>query len=147
MKPERSIMPERPPVEIAKRKPLTPKQRAELFATHKGVCHICSEKIKAGEPWDDEHVIQRWVSGDDSLANRRPAHRLKCHKAKTANDAGERAKIKRIQDRENGTRRERQPIPGRGFGPLTRKLGKGGVGPTRKAQRAANDDQKPKDQT
>lgn len=140
MKPERSIMPVRAPVEIPPRKALTPKQRAELFATHKGVCHLCGEKIKAGEPWDDEHVIQRWVSGDDSLANRRPAHRLKCHPAKTANDAGDRAKIKRIQDRENGTRRERKAIPSPGFSPKSRKMD-GSIGLTRKALRAlaAND--------
>ena len=140
MKPERSIMPERAPVEIPPRKALTPKQRAELFATHKGVCHLCGEKIKAGELWDDEHVIQRWVSGDDSLANRRPAHRIKCHPAKTANDAGDRAKIKRIQDRENGTRRERKAIPSPGFSAKSRKMD-GSIGLTRKALRAlaAND--------
>ena len=135
MRPERSIMPERAPVEIPPRKALTPKQRAELFATHRGVCHLCGGKIKAGEPWDDEHVIQRWVSGDDSLANRRPAHRLKCHPAKTANDAGDRAKIKRIQDRENGTRRERKAIPSPGFSAKSRKMD-GSIGLTRKALRA-----------
>jgi 5-methylcytosine-specific restriction protein A len=99
--------------EAGKRKLLTPKQRAELFKAHDGRCHLCGEKIGAGEPWDDEHVIDRWTSGDDSLANRRPAHRDTCHKAKTAADAAPRAKIKRIIAREDGARRPRKPIPQR----------------------------------
>ena len=137
MRPDYSALPEREPVEIAKRKPLSPKQRAELFATHKGVCHLCGDKIKAGEPWDDEHMVQRWVSGDDSLANRRPAHRLECHPAKTANDAGDRAKIKRLIARAGGTRRERKPIPSRGFSDRSRGFD-GQVKLTRKAQRYIN---------
>lgn len=99
--------------EAGPRKALTPKQRAELFETHGGRCYLCGEKIGAGEPWDDEHVIDRWTSGDDSLANRRPAHRLKCHPEKTAADAAKRGKVKRIIAREDGTRRPRQPIPKR----------------------------------
>jgi hypothetical protein len=124
----------RPAIEIERRKPLTPKQRAELFATHDGRCYLCGEKIKAGEPWDDEHVIQRWVSGDDSLANRRPAHRLTCHKVKTAKDATVRAKVKRLIAREDGTRRPRQPIPSRGFSDKTRGFD-GQIKLTRKAMR------------
>lgn len=133
MRPEVSIIPE-PDRSTEARKPLTPKQRAELFAAHEGRCYLCGEKIKSGEPWDDEHVIQRWVSGDDSLANRRPAHRLTCHKVKTANDATVRAKVKRIIAREDGTRRERKPIPSRGFSDRTRGFD-GQVKLTRKAAR------------
>lgn len=99
--------------EAGPRKALTPKQRAVLFERWGGICHLCSQKIATGEPWDDEHVIDRWTSGDDSLENRRPAHRDTCHRAKTAGDAKVRGKIKRIIAREDGTRRPRKPIPQR----------------------------------
>lgn len=99
--------------EAGPRKALTPKHRAELFERWNGVCHLCGQKIAAGEPWDDEHVIDRWTSADDSLENRRPAHRLGCHPKKTAADAKVRGKIKRIIAREDGTRRPRQAIPQR----------------------------------
>ena len=99
--------------EAGPRKPLTGAKRAAFFEAHGGVCYLCGEKITAGEPWDDEHVIDRWTSADDSLENRRPAHRDTCHKAKTAADAKPRAKIKRIIAREDGTRRLRKPIPQR----------------------------------
>lgn len=99
--------------EAGPRKPLTGAKRAAFFEAHGGVCYLCGEKITAGEPWDDEHVIDRWTSGDDSLENRRPAHRLGCHPKKTAADAKVRGKIKRIIAREDGTRRPRQAIPKR----------------------------------
>ncbi len=99
--------------EAGPRKPMTPKQRVEFFARHGGVCWICKEKIGPTEDWDDEHVIDRWTSADDSLENRRPAHRLGCHPAKTKADAKVRGKIKRIIAREDGTRRPRQAIPQR----------------------------------
>jgi 5-methylcytosine-specific restriction enzyme A len=137
MRPDRSIMPEREPVEIAKRKPLTRKQRAEFFETHKGECYICKQKIKAGEPWDDEHPIDLWTSGNDNLADRRPAHRLDCHQQKTAADATKRAKTKRLIARETGTRRVRKAIPSAGFSDRSRGFD-GQVKLTRKAERYIN---------
>lgn len=99
--------------EAGPRKPLTGAKRAAFFEAHGGVCYLCGEKIGPTEPWDDEHVIDRWTSADDSLSNRRPAHRLGCHPKKTAADAKARGKIKRIIAREDGTRRARQAIPQR----------------------------------
>jgi 5-methylcytosine-specific restriction protein A len=96
--------------EAGPRKPLTGAKRAAFFEAHGGVCYLCGEKIGPTEAWDEEHVIDRWTSADDSLENRRPAHRDTCHKSKTAADAKVRGKIKRIIAREDGTRRPRQKI-------------------------------------
>lgn len=96
--------------EAGPRKPLTGAKRAAFFEAQGGVCYLCGGKIGPTEAWDDEHVIDRWTSADDSLKNRRPAHRDTCHKAKTAVDAKARAKVKRIIAREDGTRRPRQKI-------------------------------------
>lgn len=77
------------------------KARAEIFATHGGICHICNGRIQAAERWEVEHVIAREISGDDGPTNLRPAH-AKCHKAKTAQDAGIIAKAKRRAAKHSG---------------------------------------------
>ena len=52
---------------MKKRKPLTRKQRIELFEQHGGICHICGTKIHAsrGEAWEVEHVEALEISGRD----------------------------------------------------------------------------------
>ena len=76
------------------RRALSTKARVALFQRHGGVCHICGGKIAAREAWELEHVIPLALGGDDAPANLRPAH-VKCHRGKTAKDAGDTAKAKR----------------------------------------------------
>jgi 5-methylcytosine-specific restriction enzyme A len=85
---------------------LSVKRKAELFTEHEGRCHICNGKISVGEAWDVEHPIPLANGGSDDEANWRPAH-VKCHKRKTAEDAGKIAKTKRVRARHMGIRRER----------------------------------------
>lgn len=86
---------------MTKRKSHTGLQRAKIFEARGGICHICGEKIKIGEPWDIEHIIPLAISDDDSDKNKAPAHRS-CHKAKTKKDQTDIAKGKRIRAKHIG---------------------------------------------
>lgn len=90
------------------------KDRARIFADAGGVCHLCGGTIQTGEAWEIEHVIALELSGDDTDANKRPSH-IKCHRAKTADDAGKIAKAKRNEARHIGAKRPKQQIKSAGF--------------------------------
>lgn len=65
-------------------------------------------------PFEIDHPLTLWMGAPDEDAECEPLCQA-CHAKKTAQDATDRAKVKRIIAREDGTRRERRPIPGRGF--------------------------------
>lgn len=133
MKPERSIIPERAPEPPVVRAPLTRRETIELAVRQGGRCGCgCGEKLNAlTEGCIDEHVISLGAGGTNELANR-ALWRTPCAKAKTVTDKGLIGKVKRIEARENGTRRPRKAIP-------SAKLQSGGFGggPSKKAQRLA----------
>lgn len=85
--------------------------RAEVFAAHGGACHVCNGKITVGEAWDIEHIIPLAQGGADDATNVAPAH-VKCHRAKTAKDAGDTAKAKRREAKHKGFYRPRAAMPG-----------------------------------
>lgn len=110
----------REPVEETPRIAFTPKQRAEAFLNAKGHCAMCAVKIKGGR-YEVDHVIQRWMGGAHAPKNWQVLC-VPCHRTiKSPADAKTRAKVKRIIAREDGTRRERPPIPSRGFDKSRRK--------------------------
>lgn len=86
--------------------------RDRIFARAKGVCHLSGRKIMAGEPWDLEHVQPLSMGGAHRESNLRPALRDK-HKAKSAEEAGARAKADAARRAMNGTKAEKRPIPSR----------------------------------
>lgn len=97
------------------RRRMTPKRRAEIFAAHDGLCHICEGKIDgAREGWEVEHVIPLEISRDDSDANLAPAHTT-CHRAKTKADARDIAKARRVNQKHHGARKKKGGIPYRRF--------------------------------
>ncbi len=99
---------------LDRRPRLSTTDRARLFTLHGGLCHICGLKIVGfRERWDVEHVIPRGLIGKaaDTDDNMRPAH-VRCHKAKTAEDAGKIAKAKRCSARHMGATRSSRPFPG-----------------------------------
>lgn len=98
------------PYAVAPRKPLTDKQRLEMFIRHKGICCVCGGQIKVGEMWD-EHINPLWLAGDNSAENRAPAHE-RCAKVKTAKEAKERAKVRRIAEKHFGAHKAKRPMPG-----------------------------------
>jgi 5-methylcytosine-specific restriction protein A len=69
---------------------MTNARAARIFLAAGGRCHICGNPIRDGEKWDKEHVVPLSMGGADDDANLRPAH-IKCHKAKTGTEAGQRA--------------------------------------------------------
>lgn len=89
-------------------------RRARIFAQHGGICGISGRKIGPDDAWHVEHRIPWAISFDDSDENLYPAL-VEPHKVKSAVDARNIAKAKRIEARINGTRRERKPIPSRRF--------------------------------
>jgi hypothetical protein len=135
MKPERSIIPEREPVEIAKRVSFSPKVRAQVLLANGGRCYLTGQKIAAGEAWEVEHVIPLAQGGTNDLANLRPALKA-AHKIKSANDAANTAKARRLAG-ETCQGRGRL-IPSRGFSDRTRGFD-GQIKLTRKAMRYLKD--------
>lgn len=100
------------PYAVTQRKPLTSKQRMELFVEHKGLCCICGLKIKPVEAWIDEHRSPLWRDGTNDLPNRGPAH-VKCARVKTDKEATERAKGRRIAEKHFGAHQSSsRPLPG-----------------------------------
>jgi 5-methylcytosine-specific restriction protein A len=91
------------------RRPVSNRERARLFALHLGECHICGVKIGSGEAWELEHVLPLAYSGDDSDANRKPAH-VKCHARKTKNDRRDISKVERMKQKHDGSWRSRYPM-------------------------------------
>jgi 5-methylcytosine-specific restriction protein A len=86
------------------RKPLTRKQRADLFLRQDGRCPNCGQKleIKGNRPvCVDEHLEPLWRGGSNDLANRE-LWCVPCTKPKTAGESAERAKGNRVRDKHIG---------------------------------------------
>jgi hypothetical protein len=96
------------PYEVEPRKPLTPKQKIEMFVRHGGICCICGTKIDSVKDAWDEHQNPLWLNGDNNAENRAPAH-AKCARVKTSGEAKERAKVRRIAERHFGARKTKKP--------------------------------------
>lgn len=107
---------------IEKRKPLTPKQRAQIALDQNGLCGCgCGLKLDhAREGTIDEHIIPLALGGSNDRENRN-LYRLPCAKGKTVEDVGRIAKAKRqgsIDGKGQRARREKRGhglIQNRGF--------------------------------
>jgi len=87
-------------------------RRLRIYLACNGRC-ICGEKVPM-EGTTIDHPIQLWMGGlDDDSELRFMCD--DCDKPKTAKDATNRAKVKRIIARENGTRKPRKAIPSAPF--------------------------------
>ncbi len=134
MKPAVSLVPGRPDVALEKRRPLARAEFGQLMVDQAGKCGCgCGEKLQPmGEGVVDEHWIQLAVGGTNDLTNRYLL-RKPCAKAKTDKvDTPARAEVKRLRGETKAG--PKKAIPGRGFGPRSRKMN-GDVGLTKKAQR------------
>lgn len=98
------------PYAVEPRKPLTDKQRLQMFVDAKGLCCLCGGRINGVHEMWDEHVNPLWLNGDNSAPNRAPAH-AKCAREKTAKEAAVRAKIRRTAEKHQGAKRSSRPMP------------------------------------
>ena len=89
--------------------------RDRIFARAKGRCHISGRKIMPGERWEVEHIKPLSMGGEHREANLAPALAFE-HRAKTAEEATDRAKADRMRRKANGTwPKTKAPLRSRGF--------------------------------
>jgi 5-methylcytosine-specific restriction enzyme A len=99
------------PYSVTPRKPLTDKQRLQLFIRHQGICCLCGLKIDGVKEMWDEHVNPLWRDGDNEAENRAPAH-SKCARLKTKQESTERAKGRDVAQFHFGAKRAKtKPMP------------------------------------
>jgi len=92
------------------RRSFSKKDRARIFASAGGVCHLCNGAITVGEAWEIEHVLAYALTRDNSDENLRPAHK-RCHEVKTRQeDVPAIAKAKRREAKHLGIARPKQQI-------------------------------------
>jgi hypothetical protein len=68
--------------------------KLRVFERHGGICYLSGRKIKAGEPWDCDHVTALCNGGENRESNLAPSLRDK-HREKTADDVEEKSRIRR----------------------------------------------------
>lgn len=96
------------------RRHISTTERAAIFASAEGKCHLCGDKIDGTrDRWEVEHIIPLAMGGDEDRGspNLQPAH-VSCHAAKTLLDVTAIAKAKRLEARHSGALRKRSVIPG-----------------------------------
>ena len=69
MKPELTIVPERPAVELDPVRCFTPRQKAHIFKRAKGFCELCASKIFGR--WVAGHIIAHALGGPTTIENGR----------------------------------------------------------------------------
>jgi len=105
--------------------------RARVLLAYEGRCYLSGRKITAADQWDLDHVKALCNGGENREANLAPAIRA-AHRAKTASDVAEKAKVNRIRDKHLGIVRPK------GFGRRSRKFN-GEVSETARARREGSD--------
>jgi len=97
---------------VEPRRPLTEKQKLQMYIAAKGICCLCGQKINGVKEAWDEHVNPLWLNGDNSAPNRAPAHE-KCAKAKSAAESTQRSKIRSKAEKHFGAKDTRsRPMAG-----------------------------------
>lgn len=122
---------ERIPIEPRR---VSPGTRAKILAA---TDHVCARPGCPERATDVDHILPLWLGGSNREKNLEglcPAH----HAAKTKAEASLRAKAKRREARDTGTRRARKAIPSRGFDKTQTRGFDGKVRP-RDTQETAND--------
>lgn len=98
-------------VEATSRAKISRATRARVFLAQDGRCAKCRAKLF--RPYIVDHVIQLWMGGADEPSNMQAVCRS-CDAPKTAKDATDRAKVKRLIAKDTEPR-EPSRLQGRGF--------------------------------
>lgn len=93
-----------------------PRVRLRIFQRENGVCYLSGRKITVGDKWELEHRIPLSMGGEHREANLFPAL-FDQHKAKTRQEAAERAKADAVAKYHLGIRKP-PSMRSRGF-PVT----------------------------
>jgi 5-methylcytosine-specific restriction protein A len=93
---------------------IPPRVRIRVFDAHGGRCHISGRIIRAGEPWDCDHIVALVNGGEHRESNLAPALRDK-HREKTKEDVAEKSRVGRKKSKSLGVKSKRRTIPGRKF--------------------------------
>lgn len=99
------------PYAVEPRKALTDQQRLKLFIREGGTCCICRFQIIGHKEAWDEHIKPLWRDGTNVMSNRGVAHR-RCALQKSAKEAEERAKGRRVAQKHFGAKRSKRPMAG-----------------------------------
>jgi 5-methylcytosine-specific restriction endonuclease McrA len=83
---------------------IPPRVRLRVFERHAGICHISRRRIRAGEPWDCDHIVALCNGGEHRESNLAPALKA-LHKAKTAADIAEKSRVYRKRAAHLGIRK------------------------------------------
>jgi 5-methylcytosine-specific restriction endonuclease McrA len=83
-----------------------PRVRLRIWEATGGRCHICDQKIHAGEKWEADHVTALINGGENRESNLAPAH-VTCHSAKTRADVAEKSKVSRMKAKHIGAKQKK----------------------------------------
>lgn len=92
------------PYSVVPRKPLSSRQRLQMFLDAGGLCAICGGRIDGVREVWDEHMTPLWLGGSNEEWNRKPVH-ARCARTKTAKEATDRAKVRRVAEKHYGASR------------------------------------------
>jgi len=104
------------------RRAMTKARKRRIWEANGGVCYHCKEPVDMfGPDVRYDHRIGVWLTERDEDDDVSPAHTW-CDAAKTAEDQGRIAKVKRLIKKGVGQPRKPSRIKSRGFAPGKRKL-------------------------
>lgn len=101
---------------MTKRRSMHMARKRRIHEAHSGLCEICKQPVPLfGPDVRYDHRLPLWMSHSDDDANIRPIHKI-CDAPKTAQDATDRAKVKRIGMKHRGEKPPtKRPIRARSF--------------------------------
>lgn len=100
------------PFSVTKRKSFGPKERMRIFQMNDGICWMCKLPIdRLHERWIAEHIQPLALDGTNDDSNLGVTHE-KCAKLKTAKEAVDRAKGRRIAAKHFGAKKSKRPMMG-----------------------------------
>lgn len=86
--------------------PIPPRVRLRIFERHGGRCHISGRLIRAGEPWQCDHIVALANGGEHRERNLAPAL-TGPHREKTRADVAEKSRNYRKRSKHLGVKRTR----------------------------------------
>lgn len=102
---------------------IPPRVRLRVFEAHGGICHLSGRRIRAGEPWECDHVVALVNGGEHRETNLAPALVDK-HREKTKEDVAEKSRVRRKKAKTFGMKKPRTITRWRRFDGSIREAGR-----------------------